>query len=465
MYTLNNRYRIVQKRADGGMAAVYEAVDLFVPGARWAVKEMSDAQITDPLERQQAITAFQQEAQMLRLLSHPNLPKVVDSFSQGGKEYLVMEYVDGQTLEELFHNQGSRPLPENQVVAWALALCDVLGYLHRQNIIFRDLKPANIMVDRGGALKLIDFGIVRFFKPGKKSDTRHMGTPGYAAPEQYGGGQTDARSDIYSLAATTHHLLSGVDPSLKPFHFDPLRTHNPAVTTELERVLSRALQTNQDQRWQSTDALRTALLATPTAKMGRTPSAIGPVTTPSKTGGPKPITTRLLLAMSEMSNEQLAAVIGGVVIGFAVLTAALGPLIQNELGWLWRAFPLYFAAAPAVWCASQRRYAAGITHALVGVLVASISAGLRPDWIIGALVGAAVIEGGIALGQYKRSDAAWLIGVTLAGWLAQTLVVYGVAVDVTRSAALILSGVAGFLGWFVGDFFWQARKMRQGQAP
>ena len=192
-----------------------------------------------------AVAQFRREAQLLRRLRHPNLPPVSDEFAIGDRNYLVMEYVPGSTLQQML-DRGEGPFPESRVVAWANQLCDVLDYLHRQQppIIFRDLKPANIMIDREGTVKLIDFGIARLFTPGKSRDTTTLGTPGYAAPEQYGKGQTDARSDLYALGATLPFLLTARDPADEPFKFPPARRLNPAVPAELEAVVARAVATN-----------------------------------------------------------------------------------------------------------------------------------------------------------------------------------------------------------------------------
>ncbi len=263
---LVGRYRILRRVGQGGMGAVYEAEDLRLPGKRWAIKEMSDAAITDPAERAEALDAFDREAHFLSSLSHANLPRVVDSFAADGKQYLVMEFVDGQTLEELVVAAG-RPLPPETVVRLGADLCGVLDYLHRRQppIIFRDLKPGNIMIASDGTIKLIDFGIARLFTPGKQRDTVSLGTKGYAAPEQYGKGQTDARSDIYALGATLHFLLTGRDPADDPFNFPPVRALNPAVPPALEAVVAQALRGAPDERWQSAREMRRALTQTAAA--------------------------------------------------------------------------------------------------------------------------------------------------------------------------------------------------------
>src|SRR6266849_514241 len=183
---LHNRYRIERVIGHGGMGAVYQARDLNRRGILCAVKEMSLSMVP-PEERTRAIQNFKIEAKMLWGLSHPNLPAFTNFFAENQRYFLVMEYIEGQTLEDLLERQGA-PFPERRVLRWAEQLCDVLQYLHSQNppIIFRDMKPGNIMLTRPGHIKLIDFGIARFFRPTHGPDTQLLGTPGYAPPEQYG---------------------------------------------------------------------------------------------------------------------------------------------------------------------------------------------------------------------------------------------------------------------------------------
>ena len=288
---LAGRYRILRRVGQGGMGAVYEAEDARLPGKQWAIKEMSDAALTDA-ERAEALQSFHREADLLAALDHPNLPQVTDFFEADGKHYLVMEFVDGQTLEELVAGAG-RPLPAETVLGLGVDLCRVLDYLHscRPPIIFRDLKPANIMISRDGVLKLIDFGIARLFTPGKSRDTTTLGTPGYAAPEQYGKGQTDARSDLYALGATLHFLLTARDPADDPFNFPPARRLNPAVSAELEAVVARAVATNADERWPSARDMRRALTraaAGPVAVAARPGASASPARRPASAPAAQP---------------------------------------------------------------------------------------------------------------------------------------------------------------------------------
>lgn len=262
---LQDRYELQKKLGQGGMGSVYLAGDRRLSTVRWAVKEMSDAQITSPLERQQASEAFKHEAELLARLGHPNLPRVTDHFSEDGKNYLVMELVPGETLLDYVQRSGL-PRPLAEVSQWAMQLFDVLTYLHIQNppVIFRDLKPANVMITPEGTLKLIDFGIARLFKPGQARDTQAYGTMGYSAPEQYGRGQTDARSDVYSLGVLLHQLLTGYDPSSSPFRLPLADQLNPAVPPQLAAVLAQATDTDAQKRFAGMPEFRQAFLGAST---------------------------------------------------------------------------------------------------------------------------------------------------------------------------------------------------------
>ncbi|MBK8048776.1 MAG: protein kinase [Anaerolineales bacterium] len=257
---LNGRYAVRRLLAKGGMGSVYEVGDTTAPGTIRAVKEM-DLATVEQTERQGAVADFRREASLLRTLSHPNLVKVLDHFAVGDKEYLVMEYVQGETLESFMRN---RPRTEAQVLPIALQLCDVLDYLHSRTppIIYRDLKPSNALVETAtGLVKLIDFGIARFYKPGKKKDTKMMGTPGFAPPEQYGDGQTDARSDVFALGVTLHVLLTDYDVEQSLWSYPPVTTLNPQISATLERIILRATEMRVSDRYQRVAELRDALMA------------------------------------------------------------------------------------------------------------------------------------------------------------------------------------------------------------
>jgi WD40 repeat protein/tRNA A-37 threonylcarbamoyl transferase component Bud32 len=226
---LNRRYRIVGQVGQGGFGAVYKAEDSVFGQRAVAVKEMSQSGL-DAAELAEATRAFKHEALLLAGLRHPNLPGIYDQFSENGRWYLVMDFIEGQTLEAVLESKaasGQGRLPLEQALEIAGQLCSVLTYLHTRQppIIFRDLKPANIMLTPQGHLYLIDFGIARLFKPGQATDTAALGSTGYAAPEQYGKAQTTVQTDLYGLGATLHQMLTGHDPSDSPFHFAALHDY------------------------------------------------------------------------------------------------------------------------------------------------------------------------------------------------------------------------------------------------
>ncbi|MFC1715155.1 serine/threonine protein kinase [Candidatus Poribacteria bacterium] len=262
---LQDRYKVVSKITTAGQSIVYKVIDVKNAGQELALKEMLETLV--PAEvKAQAREQFHQQARILGALSHPNLPRVIESFSNQGKDYLVMEFVHGATLEEFLHKTPTF-LEEHQAIAWAVQLCDVLDYLHSQKepIIFRDIKPANIMLNETDVIKLIDFGIARIFNPLKQTDTLKMGSLGYAPPEQYKGrGQTDEKADIYALGATMHHLLTKRDPQDEPpfsfFQAMP-RDVRPDLSADVERAIMRAVEYDKNKRQSSASELKAELLA------------------------------------------------------------------------------------------------------------------------------------------------------------------------------------------------------------
>jgi serine/threonine protein kinase len=248
---LQQRYLIVGPAGRGGMGAVYEAIDTRLGQRRVAIKEMSQAHLPEE-ELAEATARFQHEARMLGSLSHPNLPHIIDSFSENQRSYLVMDFIDGKTLYQMLREAQGKPLPLAQVLHYAQQLCSVLAYLHQQNppIIFRDVKPTNIMITSSNHLFLIDFGIARFFKEGQAQDTLLLGSPGYAPPEQHGSGQTNPRSDIYGLGATLHYCLTGQDPyhTTTPFYFAPIRQSNPTIPGEIDQLIQRMVAQDEQDR-------------------------------------------------------------------------------------------------------------------------------------------------------------------------------------------------------------------------
>lgn len=279
---LGGRYRIVKLIGEGGFGAVYQANDERFQAARVvAIKEMSDANLSAS-ERDKALEDFRREANLLVQLNHPNLPQVSDFFEEGTKAYLVMEFIEGKTLEQAL-DDARGPLDEALVMGWAVQLCSVLQYLHNRKppIIFRDMKPSNIMVTGDNQLKLIDFGIARIFKTSATKDTTLLGSQGYAPLEQYGRGQSDPRSDIYALGATLYHLLTGDVPPdapsrrINPQVFLTPRQLNPHISQATEDIVLMAMEQDPDERFQSAEAMRKAILQEQQAKESFAPYTQG----------------------------------------------------------------------------------------------------------------------------------------------------------------------------------------------
>ena len=245
------------------MAAVYQARDTRArdpkQGNLCAIKEMSLSNVQEN-EKAQAIQNFLAEARILSRLNHPNLPAFTDFFTEGSRHFLVMEYIDGSTLENLLENNGG-PFSERRVLGWGRQLCDVLEYLHSQQppVIFRDMKPGNIMLTRSGRIKLIDFGIARLFRASSSQDTQLLGTPGFAPPEQYGSAQTDERSDIYSLAMTLFQLMTYEMPE-NGFGLADVHTNYPQISPPVARALEKATALRPEDRYESIVVFRRALL-------------------------------------------------------------------------------------------------------------------------------------------------------------------------------------------------------------
>ena len=247
---LRNRYFILSEVGAGGFGSVYKARDIQSGDRLVAIKEVRLLGL-HPKAMLEATTAFQREASVLSQLDHPNLPRLYEHFQNPGHWYLVMDFIAGETLEQYQSKAPNRRLLLSEVLDIGIQLCIVLDYLHSQQppIVFRDLKPANVMRTPTGQLYLIDFGIARYFKPGQAKDTVALGSLGYAAPEQYGKAQTNPRADIYSLGAVLHQLLTASDPSEAPFRFQSLRPKNPqshsdagSLTTSMVDVLVNKLE-------------------------------------------------------------------------------------------------------------------------------------------------------------------------------------------------------------------------------
>lgn len=253
------RYRIVRRVGVGGFGAVYEAEDT-LSRRQVAIKEIGLAGL-NPQQAIDATSSFHREVELLSSLKHQCIPRMHEQLMDTEHWYLVMDFVVGETLEDLLAHARDGHLPLGQALNVGIQICNVLDYLHSRQpvVIFRDIKPANIMLTPDGKLYLIDFGVARRYKPGNAKDTIAFGSPGYAAPEQYGRAQTTPRADLYGLGALLHQLLTGQDPSLNPFHFQPLRTIERSLPIELEKLVRQLLEMDMERRPASADIVRRKL--------------------------------------------------------------------------------------------------------------------------------------------------------------------------------------------------------------
>lgn len=243
---IDGKYEILKEIGRGGMSIVYLAMDKHL-NKQWAVKEIrkKGSGKNDEI----VVNSLLAEANMMKKLDHPSLPRIVDIIDNGITIYVVMDYIEGESLDKILNEYGAQP--EEMVVNWAKQLCDALSYLHSQkpSIIYRDMKPANVMLKPEGNIKIIDFGIAREYKEQNLADTTVLGTKGYAPPEQYSG-QTDPRSDIFALGMTMHHLLTGVDPrNGEPYA--PVRQWNPELSEGIEIIIDRCVEPAAENRYQS----------------------------------------------------------------------------------------------------------------------------------------------------------------------------------------------------------------------
>lgn len=253
---VDGKYKVLNKVGQGGMSIVYLAMNEKA-NKQWAIKEVRKDGIKDFEVVKQGLVV---ETDMLKKLSHPSLPSIIDVIEDENTFLIVMDYIQGNPLSQALEEFGAQP--QENVIEWAKQLCDVLGYLHTRTpaIIYRDMKPANVMLKPDGNVTLIDFGTAREFKEKNLADTTCLGTVGYAAPEQFGGmGQTDARTDIYCLGATLYHLVTGMNPCEPPYEIRPIREINPTLSGGLERIILKCTQRNPEDRYQSCAELMYAL--------------------------------------------------------------------------------------------------------------------------------------------------------------------------------------------------------------
>ena len=254
---IDDKYEILKLIGQGGMSRVYLAMDKRL-NKQWAIKEIEKR--AKDKNNEIVIQSAIAEANLIKQLDHPAIVRIVDIIDNGDVIYIIEDYIEGETLSSVLETQGAQP--QELVIEWALQICEALEYLHTRKppIIYRDMKPANVMIKPDGNIKVIDFGIAREYKDQSLADTVSLGTKGYAAPEQFGGkGQTDARTDVYCLGVTLYHLLTGQNPCEPPYEIYPIRHWNPQLSAGLEAIIQKCTQLNPDDRYQSCAELLYAL--------------------------------------------------------------------------------------------------------------------------------------------------------------------------------------------------------------
>ena len=250
---IDSRYEILKLLTTGGMSSqIYLALDRKL-NRQWAIKKVRK----DSSETSAMLMA---EADIMKSLDHPMLPRIVGIEEDRDYFYIIMDFIQGENLKTVLKAEG--PQDQDTVVLWGIRLCDVLSYLHSKGIIYRDMKPANIMLTPDGNIKLIDFGIAREYKEGASEDTTALGTEGYAAPEQYEGqgGQTDARTDVYGMGITLFQLLTNVNPATYKENIFSIRVLNPSLSSGLDKIILKATNRDPDKRFQTAAEMKTALI-------------------------------------------------------------------------------------------------------------------------------------------------------------------------------------------------------------
>ncbi|MBR0467071.1 MAG: serine/threonine protein kinase [Clostridia bacterium] len=254
---IDDKYEILKLIGKGGMSKVYLAMDKRL-NKQWAIKEI-EKNARDK-NNEVVIQSAIAEANLIKQLDHPAIVRIVDIIDDGNVIYIVEDYIEGETLSSIIENNGAQP--QEYVIEWAMQICEAFEYLHTRKppIIYRDMKPANVMLKPDGNIKIIDFGIAREYKEQSLADTISLGTKGYAAPEQFGGkGQTDARTDVYCLGVTLYHLVTGQNPCEPPYEIYPIRNWNPQLSAGLEAIIQKCTQLNPDDRYQTCAELLYAL--------------------------------------------------------------------------------------------------------------------------------------------------------------------------------------------------------------
>ncbi len=333
---IHNRYRIITLLSQGGMGAVYETMDLSL-NVRCALKEMVPYPGTPGTALPQLRKQFRQEAQLLADLRHPNLPRVTDHFEEDGNAYLVMDFVYGKRLDEIIAQEGM--LAEDEVLGWARQLIVALAYCHEQGVIHRDVKPQNVVITPQGRATLVDFGLAKLVDPDEprtRTVMRGIGTPEYAPPEQYDAkkGYTDARTDIYSLAATMYHALTGKAPPtvteqvVNPKILVPPRQHRGDLSKVTERVIMKALSLQPSQRFQNVAEMHEALFGSPLSKVKAESTVFSESGTAMLV---KPPSTTILLPWIEAARRRIDWRIGAAIAAVVIVFLTIIVLVAGEI--------------------------------------------------------------------------------------------------------------------------------------
>jgi len=255
----NSNYRVIKLLGKGSMGNVY-LVERVKDDKKFVVKELIFTKALG-IEEKTAREIFFREAGFMGKFEHAGIPKIYGVFSQDGKDYLIMDYIEGKSLEDIISSE--KKIPREKAVRWTIELADILDYLHNSfhtPIVYRDLKPSNIIITPDNNATLVDFGIARYYNPDKNTDTFSYGSPGYAAPEQYKGrGQSSPLTDVFGLGVILFQMLTLYDPTLKPFTFPPADELNRTISHELKAIITRAIQLDPLQRFISMQEFKEAL--------------------------------------------------------------------------------------------------------------------------------------------------------------------------------------------------------------
>jgi Protein kinase domain len=493
-YKLKDRYEIRKILGYGGMGVVYGALDHVLLPKKVAVKEIDFAQSISAKRDGDTTSLFEREVDTLAKLDHPNIVRVTDKDAIEKRRYMIMDYIDGSTLENILEKRAA--LPESTVLPWAKSLCDALTYLHKKNIIMGDVNPKNIMVDQDGRLRLIDFGIAT--RINQEQTNELYGTTGYVAPELLQGGTPSIQSDIYSLCATLYVLLTNIDPERQEFTF-PL----PAglkISQQSQDTIQKGLKPSPRERWASVEEVSANL---PDSRIGKW------IPDGGAGGGvergrnqlqkllatllnPRALTTRLGQQFAVMSTAQFAALIALVAAVTALAIWGLAPTLKNY-AYLDIIYPIFATIGVAAYYATYKRRAAFYSSSAIGLAAVSayrISLGLLGSnfliLIVGTLVAGlfmeiwiavwrrAVFQSGIASRSSRASQRRIeFLGLTIMAIVANFIfygAVYsdaiyppylGIGIYAKFWPNLLIGGVVNaMLGWFIGETIRQVRYAR-----